>query len=292
VCNFVWRPNNVFESASDGSNQYVNGSIKSWSDLDDLEPPPSLADQLTLLEHYLRAAHATGVGVIANFTSFFDSAMRAIGTLDSLYLFYDDRHFLEALMDILLEHQEKVMRAVCDRFADDLALVLVNDEIAHNVGLVIRPDMFQEIFSQRMQRLIAPAKERGKLVAIYTKGKMDKVLPILDDIDFDVVFPMEPSCNDLQSLKREWKGKIAFAGGVPISLLAYGNRERIEDTVKDYCSRLGPDGGYVLGASDHIVKGIPPQNYVAMVQAVHKYGAFESLGGNGQIGAGRAAGQS
>ena len=147
VCNFRWRPNNVFEVASDGSRQYVNGTIKTWADLDDLEPPPSPADQVGYLERYLLAAEGTGVGVIANFSSFFDTAMRAVGTLDALYLFYDDRHLLETLMDMIVEHQEKLMRTVCDRFGSDLAFVMVNDEIAHNVGLMIRPDMFLEIFS-------------------------------------------------------------------------------------------------------------------------------------------------
>ena len=278
ACNFTWRPNNVFERSSDGSQCYVNGTVRSWADLDDLEPPPSLADQLDNLERYLRAAHGSGVGVFANFTSFFNSAMRAVGVLDSLYLFYDDRRFLETLMDILLEHQERVMRAVCDRFAGELAFVLVNDEIAHNVGLMIRPDMFQEIFPQRMQRLIAPAKEYGKLVAFHTKGRLDKVLPILYDIGFDIVHPVEPECNDIFEMKRQWAGRIALMGGIPVSLLAYGHAERIAETVQDYCARLAPGGGYVLGSAAPIIEGVPPHNYLTMVQAVHRYGSFAALG--------------
>ena len=281
VCNFTWRPNNIFGRASDGSEQYVNGTVKTWADLDDLEPAPSLADQLNRLERYLQAVEGTGVGVIASFTSFFDSAMRAVGLLDSLYLFYDDLQFLEALMDILLAHQEQVVRAVCDRFAADLAFVLISDEIAHNVGLMIRPDMFQEIFPHRMRRLIEPAREHGKLVAIHTKGKMDKVLPILHDIGFDIVHPMEPECNNIFEMNKQWGDKMAFVGGIPTSLLAYGNWEKIEETVRDYCVRLGTGGGYVLGSSAHIADGVPPQNFWAMVQAVHKYGSYDALGDGG-----------
>jgi LacI family transcriptional regulator, galactose operon repressor len=278
ACNFTWRPNNVFGRASDGSEHYVTGAVRRWADLDNLEPPPSMADQLNTLERYLRAAQGTGVGVFANFTSFFDSAMRAVGVIEALYLFYDDRPFLEALMDALLDHQERVMRAVCDRFAPELAFVMINDEIAHSVGLMIRPDMFEEMFPHRMQRLIAPAKEHGKLTTFHTRGKMDKVLPILHGIGFDVVHPVEPECNILSELKNQWRGQMAFAGGVPLSLLAYGNWEKIEETVKDYCARLAPGGGYVLGSSGAIAEGIPPQNVWAMVQAAHKYGSYEALG--------------
>ena len=89
-------------------------------------------------------------------------------------MFYENRPLLEKLMDILLQHQEKVMRAVCDRFADDIALVMVNDDIAHNTGLLIRHEMFMEIFPDRMKRLIAPAKEHEKLVLMHTDGKLDR----------------------------------------------------------------------------------------------------------------------
>jgi uroporphyrinogen decarboxylase len=278
ACNFTWRPNNVFARASDGSEHYVTGTVRTWTDLDNLEPPPALADQLDTLERYLRAAQGTGVGVFANFTSFFDSTMRAVGVIEALYMFYDDRAFLEALMDTLLAHQERVMHAVCDRFAADLAFVLVNDEIAHSVGLMIRPDMFEAMFPHRMQRLIGPAKEHGALTALHTRGRMDKVLPILQHIGFDVVHPVEPECNDLVELKQQWHGRMALIGGIPISLLTYGSWEKIEQAVRDHCVRLAPGGGYVLGTASPVLEGVPPQNYWAMVQAAHKYGSYAALG--------------
>jgi len=277
-CNFSWRPNNVFAQAFGGSEQYVDGTVKTWAELNDLELPPSLADQLSYLERYLRAAQGTGVGVFANFASFFDSAMLAVGVNDALYMFYDDRAFLEKLMDILLEHQEKVMRAVCDRFADDLAFVMVNDDVAHNVGLMIHPDMFMEIFPHRMERLIAPAKEHGKLVAMHTDGKMDRVLPILHDIGFDIVHPLVPECNNIFAIKKQWAGEIALMGNIPTALLMYGSKEEIEKTVREYCVKLAPGGGYVLSSSNGIVEGIPPENFVAMTQALHRYGRYGSLG--------------
>jgi uroporphyrinogen decarboxylase len=277
ACNFSWRPGNVFARASDGTEHYVGGTVKTWADLADLEPPVPLADQLNYLERYLRAAQGTGVGVFANFTSFFDSAMLAVGVSDSFLMFHDNRPFLEKLMDILLEHQEKVVRAVCDRFANDLAFVLVNDDIAHNAGLMIHSAMFMEIFPHRMKRLVAPAQEHGKLIAMHTDGKMDQVLPILYDLGFNVVHPIEPESNDIFALKQQWAGKLAFVGNIPTTLLAYGSIAEIEAKVKEYCIKLAPGGGYVLGSSTSIMEGIPPANFVAMTQAVHRYGRYGAL---------------
>ena len=159
LCNLNWRPNNTFQVSSDSTRHYVDGEIKSRAYLDKLDPPPDLNEQLNHLERYLEAAQGTGVGVIANFTSFFDSTMLAIGVNDSFLMFHDDRAFIEELMDIILENQVKTMQAVCNRFAGDLALVMVNDDIGYNSGLFINPDLFMELFPARMRRLIAPAKE-------------------------------------------------------------------------------------------------------------------------------------
>jgi len=278
TCHFSWQPNTIFEKAAGGVERYVGGSVKALTDLDDLEPPPSLTSQLSHLERYLRAVRGTGVGVVANFTSFFDSAMLAVGIPNAFYLLYDDRPFLERLMDTLLAHQEKVMRAVCDRFADDLALVVVSDDIAYHTGLMIHPNMFMEIFPQRMKRLIAPAKEHDKLLLMHTGGKMDDVLPILYDIGFNAVHPIEPECNDIVEIKKKWAGRMALMGNIPGALLAYGSQEAIEEKVREYCVKLAPGGGYVLSSSAKTMEGIPPQNVVTMTQAAHKYGRYGSLG--------------
>jgi uroporphyrinogen decarboxylase len=170
------------------------------------------------------------------------------------------------------------MRVVCDRFADDLAFVMTSDDVAHSAGLVIPPDIFMEIFPHRMKRLVAPAKEHGKLVAVHTAGKIGGVLPILHDIGFDAVHPIEPECNDIFEIKREWTDRMALVGAIPTILLAQGGQEEIEGRVREYCVELAPGGGYVLGSSNGVGEGILPENFVAMTQAVHKYGRYGSLG--------------
>jgi uroporphyrinogen decarboxylase len=278
VCNCSWRPNNVFKKAEDGTRHYVDGTIKTLADLDDLEQPPSIDEQLQYLERYMKAAQGSGVGVIANLTSFFDSAMLAIGVTDSFYLFYDNRPLVEKVMDILLEHQEKVMQAVCKNFGRELALIMVNDDIGYNSGLLIRPKMFMEIFPERMRRLIAPAKAANKLVLMHTDGKLDDILPILYEVGINVNHPIEPESNDIFAVKQKWSGKMSLIGNVHTPLLAYGRKEEIEEKVREYCLKLAPGGGYILGSSTSIMDGIPPENFVALINAVHKYGRYGSLG--------------
>lgn len=277
ACNFSWRPGNVFKKASDGTEHYIGGRIITRDDIQTMEQPPDLENQLKYLERYLNAAKGSGVGVFANFTSFFDSAMLAVGVEKSLYMFKDDRAFMEEVMDILLENQVKVVEAVCSEYGDKIAFVLINDDIACNSGLMIDPDTFCEIFIDRMKRLIEPAKRIGKLCVMHTDGEMENVIPILYEIGFNGVHPIEPESNDIFEIKRKWYRKMVLFGNIPTVLLAYGSKEEIENIVKDYCERLGPCGGWVLGSSTSIMDRIPPENFVTMTKAVHKFGIFERL---------------
>lgn len=278
ICNFNWRPNNVFELANDGTRHYVDGEIKTAADFEKLDPPPDIDEQLQHLERYLKAAEDTGVGIIPNLTSFFDSAMLAIGVSDSFYMFYDDRPLLEGLMDTLLDHQIQVMQAICDNFGDQIAFVMVNDDIGYNSGLMIKENMFLEIFPHRMRQLIAPAKGIGKLVLMHTDGKLDQIMPILYDVGIDINHPIEPESNDLAEVKEKWAGKIALIGNVHTPLLAYGSKAEIEEKVREYCIDVAPGGGYILGSSTSIMDGIPPESFETMIKAVHKYGNYHHLG--------------
>jgi LacI family transcriptional regulator len=248
-CHLTWRPK--------GANS------------DDLQPPFSLADQLSYVEAYVRAVQGTGVGVIASFSSFFDTALRAVG---------GDGQGREELMDTILEGQEQVIRVVCNRFADDLVLIVINDDIADCSGLLLPAAEFSGILSHRMRQLIAPAKEHGKLVSLHSGGKLDEALPLLFDIGFDAVHPLVPECNDILDIRRRWAGKMALMGNIPSELLASGRPEEIEEQVREYCVRLAPGGGYVLSSSNGIADGIPPENFAAMTQAVRRYGRYGSLG--------------
>jgi hypothetical protein len=257
-CYFVWRPESV--------------------EPDNLARPPSLADQLGYLERHLRATQGANVGVIACFSSFFDVALRATGVMDAPHRFGDMQPVLEQTMDSLLSRQERVMRVVCDRFASELVAVVVADDIAGPNGLLIPAEPFMRLFRQRMEHLIAPAKDHSKLLLMHTRGKVDDLLPILCDIGFNGIHPIEPEFNDIYKIKEQWAGKLALVGNVPLSLLARGDGASIEDKVREYCEKLAPGGGYVLGSSGRISEEIPAENLVAMTRAVHRYGRYGSLG--------------
>jgi uroporphyrinogen decarboxylase len=143
---------------------------------------------------------------------------------------------------------------------------------------VLPAEEFSALFVPRMRRLIAPAKEHGKLVALHSRGKLGPALPFLCDIGFDAVHPLVPECNDVVAIKKRWTGKMALMGGISSSLLAQGVREEIEEAVREQCVQLAPGGGYVLTSPDGVTDAMTPESFMIMARAAHRYGRYGSLG--------------
>ncbi len=264
-CDFLWLPK-------------AGGLPKAGLDPDELGPAPSLVGQLSHLERYLRAAQRTAVGVIASFASFFDDRLLVGSVAETLQGRADSHPLIRKLFDIFLEHQERLVRAVCDRFADDLALVVIGHDLAWPAGQAVPLDLFEEYFVRGLRRLMAPAKEHGKLVLMRFRGPVERVLPLLHDIGFDAAYPIGLGVDELLAVKRQWAGRMALVGGIPEELLISGDSNQIEEKVRQCCAWLAPAGGYVLGSSGGITADVSPEKVVAMTQAVHRYGRYGALG--------------
>jgi len=71
---FSWGPAEILGESSNPltRDNYLDGVIKDWDDLEEMGEPPDIAEDLSVSERYLTASRGTNVGVFASLTSFFD----------------------------------------------------------------------------------------------------------------------------------------------------------------------------------------------------------------------------
>ena len=233
-------------------------------------PAAPLLDQLNYLERYLRVVGGTDIGVIVHVAGLMGATNEEAADLAQLVR--TDRSQAERQMDARLLRQLRLLRAMLDRFADDLAAVLVSDNLSGPDGPRLDPDLLDAVYAGRAQRLIAPAREHGKLVGIHSPGQIGTVLPLLHAAGFDFAHPVDPVCNDLAALRRAWAGKLALAGGFPDDLLKAGPVDAILRACR-LCRELATGGGFVPGSARGIRPDTPVQHVIALAEAVQTYRA-------------------
>ena len=144
------------------------------------QPAAPLLDQLNYLERYLRAVQGTGLGAIVHVTGLMGASVVEAANLAQLL--GADRAAAERQMDVLLLRQLRLLRALLDRFADDLAAVLISDSLCGPDGPQTSLDLLEAVYSARAQQLIAPAAEHRKPVGIHSPGQISAVVPLLHTI--------------------------------------------------------------------------------------------------------------
>jgi uroporphyrinogen decarboxylase len=119
------------------------------------------------------------------------------------------------------------------------------------------------------RRLIALAHEHGHQMVMHSCGAIHRIIPDLIDAGVDALHPLQAKAAkmDAVTLARDFKGKIAFLGGVDTQdLLVNATPAQAKAEVRRVRGLLGP-GLVVSPSHKSILPNIPPANIEAMAEA-------------------------
>jgi hypothetical protein len=265
-CEISWRPGAVSPNTSEELPSLTRRSF----------PPPALASQLSTLENLLIAAEGSGVGVYARFSSFFENALPPLqngqpapGLHGNTLL---DGRF-EKLMDMLAKQQERVMRALCDRFGRDLCFISVQDDILTSPRFMGEDGFFEDLILPRLKNMLTPAKEHKLPVALDTTSINEQALPGLIGIGVNAIQCSHKNIDTLERLARKWQSRLAFITNLPIPFAANTPRAELENQISELCKRLSGQSGlaFSLDARDFEGDDFPPQYFLTVLRAIQRH---------------------
>ncbi|RMF83593.1 MAG: hypothetical protein D6736_21210, partial [Nitrospinota bacterium] len=81
---------------------------------------------------------------------------------------------------------------------------------------------------------------------------------------------------DPRRLKKEFGQDLAFWGAIDThQVLPFATPQQVKAEVKRRIEELATGGGYVVSSVHNIQAEVPPENIVAMCEAVLEYGYYE-----------------
>jgi hypothetical protein len=158
----------------------------------------------------------------------------------------EDEARLTELMDVFLVHQQMVVRAVCERYAAKLAMVVIVDNLTDQSGWCLDPARWENLVVRRLQQLIAPALEHDKPVVLSSPDTVDPWLSSLQATGISAVHVAAGQANDPVAFHAQWGGRLALLDTVPSSLLAQDDLLEAEAWVGNVCKNLSFNNGYLL----------------------------------------------
>jgi uroporphyrinogen decarboxylase len=184
---------------------------------------------------------------------------------------------VERLLDALMEVHLSTLEQICNAVGDVADVLRFGDDLGTDQGPFMSPKTYRQLFKPRHTILNAYVKEHSQMhTFLHSCGSIYKLLPDLIGAGYEIINPVQITARDMQPerLKREFGQDITFWGGGCDTrrILNRGTPQQVKDHVKQNIDALAPGGGFVFNTVHNILPDVPPENIVAMFQAIDAYG--------------------
>ncbi|MBN1399519.1 MAG: hypothetical protein JXA74_01705 [Anaerolineae bacterium] len=211
---------------------------------------------------------------------------RASGMWTSFYHNVMDLFGMEAYMMNMYLNPELVL-AVTDRVcqfyydANERLYAMAGGEIdgyffgndfGTQLDLICGPAQFDRFILPWFKRFTEQAHRWGYQVILHSCGSIYKVIERLIEAGVDCLHPLQAkaACMDAETLARDFKGRIAFLGGIDTQeLLIHATPDEVKAEVRRVRRLLGPRL-IVSPSHEAILPNVPPANIAAMAEAAQE----------------------
>ena len=189
---------------------------------------------------------------------------------------YMEPNNIEKLLDALMERHLETLGKVCKAVGYVVDIVRFGDDLGTMNGPFMDPDMYRQLFKPRHKQLCEFAKKNGKMSTfLHSCGSIYKLIPDLIDAGYNILNPMQTQCADMapEKLKNEFGEEVTFWGGgiETVGTLNAKSTDEVRAEVLNRLEILSRGGGYVFNAVHNIMPDVPPENIIAMFNAVKEF---------------------
>ncbi len=211
------------------------------------------------LRRYPDRFHAVSIGF-----ALFERAWTLVGMENLLAAFALEPGFVGDLLDRIADYNVGVIR-IAARLGVDCAHF--GDDWGSQRGPLVSPAMWRSLVKPRYARMVRAAKEAGLLASQHCCGKVEALLIDLVELGVDVFNPFQPEVMDIWALRREYRGRIAFWGGLSVQrTLPRGTPEEVRREARRLIEGMAPGGGYILAPSHALPRDVPVENIDAYLE--------------------------
>jgi len=225
------------------------------------------------IEMRLNTDKALLLGVGCNLFEWGTFLRRIDNFLMDLYLEPENVH---RLLDALMERHLEFLGKVCDAVGDVVDILKFGDDLGTNTGPFIPNETYREFFLPRHRQLCDFVKSNSDAhTMLHCCGGIYELIPDLIEAGFEILNPIQINAIHMEpkKLKLEFGRELTFWGG-GINTQGILNRATPAEVKKQVVENLeafSPGGGFVFNTVHNILSDVPPENIVAMFDAVKDF---------------------
>ena len=187
-----------------------------------------------------------------------------------------DPYNVEKLLDALMIRHLATLEKVCHAVGDIVDIIRFGDDLGMTSGPFMDVETYRTLFKPRHKMLCDYVKSNSKMhTFIHSCGSISLLMPDLIEAGIEIFNPVQTNAwhMDPEFLKKEFGKDCTFWGGglETAGTLNVDNPEKIKEKVLRRMEILSKDGGFVFNTVHNILPDVPPENVIAMFEAVKTF---------------------
>jgi len=183
---------------------------------------------------------------------------------------------VHAFLDALMESHMETLAKTCDAVGDIVDIIKFGDDLGTTNGPFMSTDMYNEFFKPRHKMLCDYVKSNSSMhTMLHCCGGVYELIPELIDAGFEILNPIQINALNMEPwrLKKEFGRDITFWGGGcdTKSILNQATPEQVKEHVRQNLEVFTVGGGFVFTTVHNVMPDVPPENLVAMLEAVQEF---------------------
>lgn len=168
---------------------------------------------------------------------------------------------------------QRAARAI-DAARGQIDMIGSGGDIGTQRGMMVNPDVWRERIKPYSGKLIATFKKQGFATFYHSCGSLVPVIDDLIEVGLDVLDPIQVGAAGMkpEELFPAFGDRLSFHGAIDeVELLPHGTPKQVYDETTRIIAILGQKGGFIVSPSHQVQGDTPPENIVAIYDAVRDY---------------------
>lgn len=179
---------------------------------------------------------------------------------------------VEKVLERVANIQYEALRAIIK--IPNVAAVWAVDDLAFGTGTMINPAALRQYVFPWYKKFGQMCHDNNMYFFFHSDGLLWDVLEDLIAIGVDALHPIDPTCLNIEEVKRKVAGRLTIIGNVSNEILMNGTPEEVVELTKKRLQVLAPGGGYMIGSGNSVPEWAKIENYKAMIDTVQLFGRY------------------
>jgi len=211
-----------------------------------------------------------GMGLVGFSGGVLEWSSNLLGLESMMLLLYDKPELVRAVVDRVGQTIYESFRVLCDM--PSVFAIWLGDDMGFKTATLLQPQHLRQYILPWQKRYAELAHQTGRLFLLHSCGHVEAIMPdLIEDVRIDAKHSFEDVIVPVEEFKRRWGARLAVLGGVDVDLLSRGSEEAVRRRTSQILEACAPGGGYACGSGNSITNYVPAQNYLAMIETIHRF---------------------